>query len=373
MRVAHVFNHAEIVGGGELSFLELIEELRRQGIESLAMVAGEGEVAVRLRALQAVVEIVTMPSLRGAGLLGAPGTVQAWTRIFRQQRVDLVHTNGARCTLYAALAARCAGVPCLWHVRVLERDLWLDRLRGRLASGVIANSNAVAQSLTPLLPGNMRVDIIPNGLALNRLASTAPAEVRRLFDLPQGPVLLAAGRVTREKGYEVLAAARGLLSERGLSPSIVVAGAIADAACQAEAQALVDARPGGLWRWAGAREDVAGLMKSATALVLPSHREGFGRVVLEAWACGLPVVSTRQGGPAELIQDGVNGLLIEPNSPQALCAGLERLLNDTALRHTLSEGGRKAVQPYSIQATARQTLDAYQRCLQSFSKGWKNC
>ena len=78
--------------------------------------------------------------------------------------------------------------------------------------------------------------------------------------------------------------------------------------------------------------------------VVPSRSEGQSLVVLEAWASGVPVIATRSGGPADMIEDGVNGLLVPPADPLALADALRRLIEDASLRRRLSEAGRQTVE-----------------------------
>jgi glycosyltransferase involved in cell wall biosynthesis len=91
---------------------------------------------------------------------------------------------------------------------------------------------------------------------------------------------------------------------------------------------------------------VAEALDEASVLVLPSRSEGLGRVVIEAFCRARPVVATRVGGIADLVEDGVNGVLVEPGSAEALAAALERLLNDRALARELGARAREGVQPW---------------------------
>ena len=87
-------------------------------------------------------------------------------------------------------------------------------------------------------------------------------------------------------------------------------------------------------------EEVAAELDAATCLVLPSRREGMGRVVVEAFCRGRPVVGTRGGGIEDLVHDGETGLLVPPDDPAALADALVRLLEDTALSQRLSVRSR---------------------------------
>src|SRR5690606_16269825 len=94
--------------------------------------------------------------------------------------------------------------------------------------------------------------------------------------------------------------------------------------------------------------------------VLPSRAEAFGSVFAEAALCMLALVGTRVGGIAEQIEDGVNGLLVEPDNPEALADALEKLIADPALRIRLARAARnKAKQEYSLSRVIRQLKEVY--------------
>ena len=95
-------------------------------------------------------------------------------------------------------------------------------------------------------------------------------------------------------------------------------------------------------------DNAAGLMRHFDVLVAPSHQEPFGTVLSEAMAVGTPVVATRVGGLAEVVDDGVTGLLVEPGDPEALAAAIVQVL-----------GRREAMGAAARQAARRFGADAY--------------
>jgi len=106
------------------------------------------------------------------------------------------------------------------------------------------------------------------------------------------------------------------------------------------------------------------LYQSATVFVLPSDEEGLGIVLLEAMACGVPVVSTCSGGPDGIIKDGKNGYLVPLDDEVALSTRLEHLLTDFALNRAIGRAGRLTVeQDYSEQVTGQAFLNIWDRLL----------
>jgi glycosyltransferase involved in cell wall biosynthesis len=101
-------------------------------------------------------------------------------------------------------------------------------------------------------------------------------------------------------------------------------------------------------RWTPALEtaEVARALDDAWVLVLPSRSEGLGRVVVEAFCRGRPVLATRVGGIPDLVEDGVNGMLVTPGDVAALADALVRLLTDRSLAERLGDGARRSARPW---------------------------
>jgi len=360
-KAGYIFNFAEIVGGGELSLLDLAGEIRALEVQPIGFVPGPGEVRRRLEAMKVPVHETPWPPIRLGSLASLPGRQKRLAELFRNEALDLVHVNGARCMLYAGPAARRAGIPCVWHVRVLERDRLLDRFRARCASAVIANSEAAAATIRPLLPGSVKCKVIYNGLRLEEIASTPPGDLKAQFGLGGAPVILAAGRFSRSKGFDDLIKACHILKGKGIAFACLLAGQSTpeEADCEADLKKL--ARGLGLDNvvFAGWRDDIPALMKASSALALPSHVEAFGRVIPEAWACGLPVVAAAAAGPAELIKDGSDGLLARVGDAEEMARALATILQDKALAARLAAAGRARAPDFSLQNHARMINDVY--------------
>lgn len=176
-----------------------------------------------------------------------------------------------------------------------------------------------------------RVHYLPNFVAETKAAPVARAS----FDTPEGvPLLLALGRLHRNKGFDVLLEALARVPGAWLW----LAGAGPEEANlrqQAERLGLVPRL-----RFLGWRQDVPALLASADLLVCPSRHEPLGNVVIEAFAHSRPVVAAAAKGPAALIRDGENGLLVPCEDAAALAAALSRLIGQPALAARLAEAGR---------------------------------
>jgi glycosyltransferase involved in cell wall biosynthesis len=369
IRIGCIFNHHTVIGGGEISFIDLAASLTSAEIVPVAIVPGRGEVAERLERLGIQVVETVFPRLTPLSLLSWHKRVRHLSRTFQELTIDLVHVNGARGMLYAGPAARRAGIPCIWHNRVLDRDPLLDRFRGRFADAVIANSKAVAQSLQKA--GITNVSVVYNGFAIDALKKAHVAEIHREYQIaPEIPIILAVGRLCAWKGFDDLLEACGLLSKKSVPYFCMILGKSAPDEKRHVAALLERKVRLGLnnVHFAGWRDDVAAFMKAAAILAVPSHAEPFGRIVVEAWACGLPVVATNVGGPAEIIRHDENGVLVPPKNPLALADAIAKLLTDPLKRRSLAAAGLSSASDFTLERHRDAVVALYRKILNAASE-----
>jgi len=127
-------------------------------------------------------------------------------------------------------------------------------------------------------------------------------------------------------------------------------------------------QPGSKVKLLGVRRDVAELMRTADVLVLPSHNEGFANVVVEAMACGLPVVVSCSGVVRTLGIDGAAGQVVDPHSPAEIAHALCEILRSPERREELGAGGRSLVERFDFHRVARHYLSIYQSLIESYRR-----
>jgi glycosyltransferase involved in cell wall biosynthesis len=204
---------------------------------------------------------------------------------------------------------------------------------------------------------------IPGGVDLD-LFQRAPSDLRAALGLESAEVVLYVGRFAPLKNVSLLIEAFALLRRARPRARLVLVGEGAlERRLRGQARRLgleaavlfVGARPLG---------DLPRYYAAADVFALPSSFDNSPNVLLEAMACELPVVATRVGGVPRYVEDGANGLLVEPGQPDRLAAALARVLDDAALRARLVAGGLEQVRHgRSWQASARKLFDLYQRML----------
>ena len=209
-----------------------------------------------------------------------------------------------------------------------------------------------------------RCVLLENGIDLEQYGRTRTAEeAKAAFGTPAGRTVLGAvGRLSAEKGFDLLIRATAHLLGRGadLELWIVGAGDERDPLARLAAELGVADRV----RLFGFRSDTIDLYQAMDVFVLSSLREGLPNVLLEAMALGVPIVATRIAGIPRLVEDGENGILVDPGDFLELSGAIDRLLNDRMLRARIATAGRRTVEKsYSFAVRMVRIRELYDRLL----------
>jgi len=293
-----------------------------------------------------------------------PLTALRLARWLRRERIEVVHAHLFDASILGMIAAVLARTPVrivtrhhgeLHHLLRKPLHVFVDRLAARLAHRVVAVSQANRQMLIEQegVPPS-KIEVIHNGILLERFEEAArhsAAAIRQGLGLTGEIVLTVPGRLSWQKGQRQVLAALPAIS-LAISQRIVLllAGEGPDKG-QLELEAV---RLGVRERvlLLGFRDDLPRVLAASDAVVLPSLMEPFGQVLVEAMAVGFPVVATATAGPAEIVTDGVDGLLVPPGSAERLAGAVIRLLNDSALADRLVSAGRRRAAEFDIRRIA---------------------
>jgi glycosyltransferase involved in cell wall biosynthesis len=244
-------------------------------------------------------------------------------------------------------------IPSVNH-RIIKKEQQV----AMLSDAVIAVSNSVKKELVTRygIPEG-KIVVIPNGVEVNLFRPSAEREKQILY----------VGRQTAHKGLPYLLQAFAefvkanekfrlvLVGERlegGVDPSLVKLSRNLGIADKVEFTGRL------------LEDDVRVIMGRAECLVLPSLAESFGMAILEAMASETPVVATNVGGIPDVVQDGLNGLLVRPADPHALAESLDQVVSDSRLRRRLIQNGVRTCRDFSWEKVAQNTLKVYkQACI----------
>lgn len=238
---------------------------------------------------------------------------------------------------------------------------WAGCRSARRAARVVADSEATAYDLRELMgvqPG--RIDVVPLGVdrQFQPVAQSERAAVRQQYRLPS-EFMLYVGTLEPRKNIARLIRAWDRVAD-GLAEDLVIAGR-AGWKTEEIADALEGARHQSRIHLCGfiEQEDLPAVIGAARSFVWPSLFEGFGLPVLEAMACGVPVLTSNNSSLPEVAGEGA--LLVDPESDDAVAEGLQRISSDDLLRARLAAAGLARAAEFTWERTAKQTLAVYER------------
>ncbi|APW44165.1 glycosyltransferase family 4 protein [Rhodoferax saidenbachensis] len=298
-------------------------------------------------------------------------------RCFREIRPSVVHSMTPKGGLLGMLAARLAGVP--WRFHTFTGQVWanstggarrllkaIDRLIAALSSRVFADSASqcrflenehVVQRGGVIVLGNGSIA----GVDLTQFHSdtVVRAMLRAELNLPDDvPVFVFVGRLVRDKGVFDLVEAFAAVNAKNQQWALWMIGPDEDgiqAALQERGNQL-----GARIRWFGSTTTPERYMAAADVFVLPSYREGFGSVVIEAAACGIPSIAYQIDGVIDAIVDRKTGVFVEKGNVRDLADAMIWLGSDNNARTALGEAARtRAVREFSSSAVSAAWLDFY--------------
>ncbi|OIN91310.1 MAG: hypothetical protein AUJ20_11765 [Comamonadaceae bacterium CG1_02_60_18] len=357
-----------------------IATLGAQGAQVTVVASDEPEMAL----LQGLEGVRCVP-------IDIPRSISPWRdlialvrlyRFLRRERIQIAHSTTPKAGLLTALAAFLAGVPVRLHtftgqpwVDMRGAKRWLTRASDRLIG--ILNTRCYADS------ASQRKFLIEQGIAdASRLfcigaGSLAGVDVQRfdpncflqnqresmrqLLGIPSAAlVLLFVGRITVDKGVRELLEAFQRLKATGNGVHLVLVGSfdtgsgVAGSILLSQIDHLSDVHV------VGYTDSPESYLSIADILCLPSYREGFGTVVIEAAAMGVPTVGTEIYGLSDAVVHGETGLLVPPRNVEELTGCLEKLLADKLLMKKMGEAARqRALTLFDARKVNRQLVDEY--------------
>jgi D-inositol-3-phosphate glycosyltransferase len=320
-----------------------------------------------------------------------PNISDAFSAVLEKEKYDVLHSHYWISGKVAMPVAKKFGIPLAHTMHTMarvknmnlaegERPEPMIRVQGETqvvaaADALIANTDAEAASLVSLYeacPDN--VSVVSPGVDLYTFtAGSGRKAAREAVGLPQDAHILAfVGRIQPHKGPEVLirAVAEMLNHSPHLRPkliTIIMGGASGTGL--GEVERLKD-----LVSWLNIsdvvrfenpvpRAQIPQWYRAADLVCVPSYSESFGLVALEAQACGTPVVATAVGGLRTAVADGISGVLVDGHDPRAWSSVLARLIQEPQRRVLLSMGAIEHASHFGWDATARGTLDIYDRII----------
>jgi len=362
LRVVTLVDRPTVTGGAERLAVQVATRLDPERFESILCASRRTEEPLLDKELaEAGVEVLALN--RGSRL-----DLRAWRPLLHrlQDGVDVVHSHMFGSNVWGTVLGRLTHVPVVVaheHTWSFQGQAWrrfLDReLVGRFADAFVAVSGEDRRKMIEVEgvdPDKIR--LIANGIP--DPPGGFGEEVRCELGIDaSAPVIGVVCELRAQKALEVLFEAAVLLREEFPGLAVLVAGDGPERQrLEAEVQRL---HVNDTVRLLGIRRDVPALLDALDVAVLSSDYEGSPLSVMEYMAAGKPVVSTRVGGLPELIEEGRQGLLVEPRSPEALAEAVGRLLRDPEEARRMGVAGRERQQrEFSLDAMVRRVEQLYE-------------
>ncbi len=344
--------------GTETQLLALIHSLDRSVVEpSLTLLSGNDDESRSLEPTDCPVKRLGLTSLKRPAELARAS--RKLLRFWRRQAVDVVQTYFLDSTYLGVPLARLAGVKRVIRVRnnvghwLTPKHRGLGRVIGRIADVTLTNSQPGLHALHVAERGNRnKLAVLENGVDLDRFAHVPPL-ARRGGIVTVG----AVGNLRPVKGIDVLIRAAARLPD----VRFLVAG---EGDQRSELQSMIDAL-GLAHRFAlvGQVNNMPAFLAGVDIAVLPSRAEGMSNALLEFMAAGRPVVATRVGGNAQILEEGKHGLLVPADDAEALADGIEQFMRDERFAYHMAETARRHVEEHYGRKAMRLRFEHFYRRL----------
>jgi glycosyltransferase involved in cell wall biosynthesis len=353
--------------------LSLAKELRDQGHEVILLSAsGPFEKLLEESGFQWV---PFQLSRQGINPFYELWTLGQLTRLYYKLHPDIVHHFTIKPVLYGSMAAHLLKIPGiinsitgLGHLfidsepitRLLRRlASWLYRMNLRGTEVIFENpeDRQIFIEWRFIKPGQSHL-ILGTGVDVDKFRPTVKDN--------NPPIVLFSSRMLITKGVLEYVEAARILKEKGINARFALAGKTDSGNPASIPEEQIDMwKKSNLLEWWGWQDDMPSALAKADIFCLPSYREGVPNALLEATACGLPIVTTDTPGCREVVTHGVNGLLVPVKNAQAIADALETMLLDAELRRKMGNAGREIAINFSNIKVNRETLIVYNALIQA--------
>lgn len=356
MKILHVESGMHLYGGA-LQVVFLMRGLKALGVDCV-LACPDGSAIGQAAAAHA--EVAPMP-MKGDADVGMVGRLR---RLIRQQRPDLIHLHSRRgADIWGAIAGRLEGIPVVLSRRVDNPETpWVARLKYRLHDRVVTISDGIRQVLLAEGVPAAKIRCVLSAVDTTQYHPSGEhlPWFRETFALPPGTLTIGmVAQFIARKGHRTLLDALPAVLARHPGTRVILFGQGPEFdGIQARVQA--DAQLRAHVTLAGFRKDLDRILPCLDIVAHPAMMEGLGVSLLQAAACGVPLVGARAGGIPEIVRPGLNGELIQPGDATALGQALDRLLADASLRQSYGEAGRAlALATFSIDTMVKGNLAVY--------------
>lgn len=392
VRIAYIEQDSGI-GGAEVNLVYLLNGVDKDLFSPVVVVPYEGPLTERLGNMRVKYHVIprvkfisTSTYILGRrifnplavlydGIVFLPMILKL-VKYLKREGITIVHTNSMLAHIYGAIAAKIAGVPCVWHMQdIVDQKMAFGMakralifLGSILPEKIVVVSKAVGQ----MFAGNhiQKVEVVFNGTDTTKYSPEIDGSgIREEFNISNEEFVVGIiGRLVLWKGQKEFLRAASVIADRIPNTRFLIVGDTTFGSKQYKEELSALACELGIESrvfFSGGRDDIPNIIRAMDVIVHASIRpEPFGLVIIEGMASGVPVVASNRGGPLEIIEHGKDGFLADPEKTEDLATIIVKLLKDKTLRSNIGEKARKkVVEQFSVEKFVRQFENIYKDVL----------
>jgi len=346
--------------GGQNQVLLTARGLRARGHEATIIAHPDGELRRRLRETDDLIPLTPRTEM---------DVLAGWklARLLKERQPDILHAHDAHAVAIAALAMSFVRTSIPTRVVASRRVIFqlgqniFSRWKYRQVDRFICASSFIRTVLADDGISPTRLDVVYEGVDLVNLDTAPRVNLHEIFSLPEGaPIVGNVGALDPDKGQRYLIKAAQLVIRKIPNAQFLIVGqGVLEETLRQQIKSLNLEKHVLL---TGFRSDVLSLQKGFNVFVMSSLSEGLGTSVIDAMACGRPVVSTNVGGLPELVDPGKTGQLVSPHDPRSLAEAILSILQDKTLQVRYGHAAsRRARQLFSADRMIDETVEVYHR------------
>lgn len=388
MKIAFIEQDSGI-GGAEINLFYLLHGLNGEQFSPVVVVPYEGPLTERLKEMAVQYQVIprskfisTSTYILGRKIFNPLAvvydffvflpTIWKLRRFLKREKIDIVHTNSMLAHIYGSIAAKIAGIPCIWHMQdIVDPKMVLGIARkavvflGAILPGkIVVVSKAVGQMVTGR--SIQKVQVVYNGTDIEKFSPEIDGSgIRKEFKIAADEFVVGiVGQLVKWKGHaEFLKAASAVVRSLPNTKFLIVGDTTfgykdyKDELIQLADELGISSKV----ILTGNRNEIPSVIRAMDVMVHASLKpEPFGLVIVEGMASGIPVVASNRGGPLEIIENGKDGFLVNPEETDMLANKIIELLKDQSLRQKIAEAARKkVVEQFSIKNFVTQFQKIY--------------
>jgi glycosyltransferase involved in cell wall biosynthesis len=352
-------------GGAETVFLELVKNLDRGKYNPYIIIKDKGWIYDEVLKIGLYPEIIKMEGSFNIKYLFK------LIKFIRRNKIDLIHSHLLGSNVYCSIAGIFCRVPVISTFHGTVDSNLNDRmlsikfsLINRGSKYIVFVSNHLKNyylSFTSLCKAKSVT--VYNGVNTERFLIPKTNGVRKELGFSNNDILIGSiGNIRDSKGYDILLKAASIAIKKIPKCKFIIAG---EGHGRLYHDILILKKSLGLEsyvKFLGFRPDIENILSGIDLFVLPSTTEGFSISTIEAMAAGKPVIVTNSGGPREIVTHLTDGIIVEPNNPEAIAQAIKQCVDNYRLRYTLALNSRKTVLKFSTESMIKRYSELYSTC-----------